>query len=246
MGGVAFQNKLARCRFRARLLSKYSRIALELLGINVHHLSQRGGSQTNKLDQNFLIVGNHLSYLDVLILSASFPSVFVTSVEVRETPILGTLCKLGGCLFVERRSRAGLLAEIGELRSALMGGLNVVVFPEATSSNGATVLPFKASMFQAAATADIEVLPICLKYFAANSRPIDESSRDSICYYGSMSFGPHFVRMLKLRSIDIQLTILPSPPKGDLKFLRNESYRTIAEYYLGEGKVHHFQSSGRV
>lgn len=69
-------------------------------------------------DQPFLLVGNHLGLMDVFLLASVRPSLFITSVEMRNTPLLGTICEMGGCLFVERRNRAGIGQEIQTIRAA--------------------------------------------------------------------------------------------------------------------------------
>lgn len=100
--------------------------------------------------KNYLVLCNHLSYTDVIAISSVFPSVFVTSVEVRDSAFVGMMSNLGGSVFVERRNREHIEKEIAEITRALKEGLNVVIFPEATSSNGETVLPFKRSLLKAA------------------------------------------------------------------------------------------------
>ena len=116
------------------------------------------------LNHNFLIVCNHLSYLDVLIISQFIPCSFVTSKEMKRTPFLGQLCSLGGCLFVDRQNRNNLSGEVQELTTALKNGLNVTIFPEATSTNGQCVIRFRRPLFQAAINSKSKVLPIVLNY----------------------------------------------------------------------------------
>ena len=96
---------------------------------------------------NYLIVSNHLSYLDVLAMISVLNTRFVTSMEVKHAAGLGWITDQAGCLYVERRSRKNLKTEINEISKALEGGFYVVVFPEATSTNGDGVLRFKRPLF---------------------------------------------------------------------------------------------------
>src|SRR5512146_1631898 len=93
---------------RIRIASFFSRRALAVLGVRVR-ADRRVGQDPDH--GGLLIVSNHLSSLDILIISSILPSVFITSVELRESFLLGALARLGGCLFVERRNPAGLKRE---------------------------------------------------------------------------------------------------------------------------------------
>ena len=107
-------------------------------------------SGCENIPKNGLIVANHLSYLEVLALQIASPSIFVTSKEIERTPFLGSLCKRSGCLFVNRRSIWNLPSETTEIESALSRGFNVTLFPEGTTTDGFSLLPFRSSLLQAA------------------------------------------------------------------------------------------------
>lgn len=134
-------SKYLRLKIISILMSQISYIVLKIMGFKIH---LDGNLNTGR---NCLIVSNHLSYIDILIFSSLFKSLFVTSVEMKNTPFLGFVTRLGGCLYVERRSRANLKNEILELTNALLQGFNIGIFPEATSTNGEMVLPFKSPLY---------------------------------------------------------------------------------------------------
>lgn len=181
-----------------------TRVALWIWGVKPNYV----GHDIDE-NQNFLMVGNHLSYLDVVLYASKYPCLFVTSVEVRDSFGLGHICKLAGCVFVERRSRKGLGSEVSEITEALKNGLNVIVFPEATSTNGESVLRFKRPLFQAAINSGKPVLPIVLNYKYINNQPVRLSNRDQICWYGDMDFIPHFWNFLNLSSVEADVKTLP-------------------------------------
>jgi 1-acyl-sn-glycerol-3-phosphate acyltransferase len=120
----------------------YSKVLTWILGIKISH-----NLNTIDRNKNYFIVSNHLSYIDILLISSVLPTSFVTSVEMKNTPFLGQIIQLAGCLFVERRNKKNIMNEIGDIENALNKGLNVTVFPEATSTNGEQVLKFKRSLF---------------------------------------------------------------------------------------------------
>lgn len=144
------------------------------------------------LDRDYLLVGNHLSYVDIIALSSIKPTLFVTSKEMQKTPGLGFLCEMAGCVFVDRRNKQNLRKEIQEIIDALNEDSPVTFFPEATSTNGESLLRFRLPLFEAAIASKRAVLPFCLNYLSLDGKPISKENRDEIFWYGDMSFGGHF------------------------------------------------------
>jgi 1-acyl-sn-glycerol-3-phosphate acyltransferase len=139
--------------------------------------------------------------VDVLVLSALLPSVFITSLELKNTPLLGLLAGFGGSLFVDRRRPAGLKQEVEEIARVLKQGFSVVLFPEGTTSNGDRVQPFKRSLFDSAVLAGVDILPVCIRYQSINGQPVSPANRDGLFYYGGIAFTRHFPRFLALTSV---------------------------------------------
>lgn len=177
--------------------------------------------------ENFLIVSNHLSYIDPLVSFGLFPSVFVTSVEIQNTPLLGTLCDAAGCVFIERRTIWNLPSEVKQLADALRHGRNVVFYPEGTTSDGSGVLPFRTSLFQAAIDAKRRILPITINVDRVDGDPATARHKDVFCWYGDMGFAPHFMEFLKLRSVDLTVTFHPPVQPDDAVNSRKRSAKII-------------------
>jgi len=190
----------------AKNVSFFSSLLLSLLGI---HLSVRHRERLRQCAGNHLIVSNHLSSVDIAVLASLIPSVFVTSVELKNYFPLGLLALLGGSVFVERRSPAGLKKEIKTISNILRMDCSAVLFPEGTTSNGECVRPFKISLMDAAIMAKTDVLPLCLHYRRIDKRNVTAHNRDSILYYGGMPFFRHVLRLLSLKSIDVDVAPLP-------------------------------------
>lgn len=191
-----------------RILSKYCRLGLFILGIRVNLT----GYDICKLSGSHLFVGNHLSYTDILIIAAFRPTCFVTSVEIRETPFLGQICILAGCLFVERRNKANIMSEVREITEALKQGINVVIFPEATSTNGEQILRFRKPLFAASVGSEVPVLPFCLNYRFLNENQVDITNRDFVFWYGDMPFASHLWNLSKFQVIAVDLVLLDPIP----------------------------------
>lgn len=183
--------------------SYFTKLGLKFFGIKVKLIKKYLPEK-----KPYLIVSNHLSYVDVLVISSFFPACFVSSVEISKDIFLGTLARLGGTLFVERRSKKRLLKDIDSISNALSNGMSVVLFPEGTSGNGETILPFKRTLFRSAIKSGTEVLPLCLRYVSIDGNPVNKENRDSVFWYGDMKFFPHFINLLKTKSIEVNLTVL--------------------------------------
>jgi 1-acyl-sn-glycerol-3-phosphate acyltransferase len=199
-----------RARKQARLTGNvmfFARLGLRILGIRVSSRRlKRKGIRARPV--NYLIIANHLSYTDILVVGALMPSVFITSVELKHTFPLGMLAWLGGSIFVERRSPAGLKQEIRQIEQVLAEGTAVALFPEGTTSDGDTVRPFKNSLITAAISTGASLLPVCIRYTTVNGHPVGTHNRDLVYYYGGTTFFEHLPRLLKLRTIDVECVVL--------------------------------------
>jgi lyso-ornithine lipid O-acyltransferase len=158
--------------------------------------------------KNFLTVGNHMSYMDVFLLAAVHPTLFVTSVDMGETPGLGHVTRQAGCIFVERRNRSSIEKDVRQMTDALSHGINVTIYPEGTSSDGLRVLPFKKALLTAAIEAGVDVLPVVLKYTEIDGEAFSEKNNDKIAWYGDMGFGPHFLKLMNTKSLKAELHFL--------------------------------------
>lgn len=169
------------------------------------------GAKHLRGDRNYLLIANHISYADVLILYALRPLTGMTSVEVEGGGIDGFLAKVGGSLFIERRSVKHLRRELAKVTAILRAGFDVLIFPEGTTGDGRGPLkPFKTAFFAAAAEAPAPLLPIAIRYETINGRPAQEGDLlDSVAYYGDIAFLPHIRKFLALNGITAAVTILP-------------------------------------
>ena len=169
------------------------------------------GAEHLRGDRNYLLIANHISYADVLLLYALRPLTGVTTVEVEGGGLDGFLATVGGALFIERRSVKHLRGELVKVTDILRAGFDVLIFPEGTTTDGRGPLrPFKTAFFAAAAEAPAPLLPIVIRYETINDRPAREGDLlDSVAYYGDISFMAHAKKFLALKSLHATVTILP-------------------------------------
>ena len=143
-----------------------------------------------------LLVSNHLSYFDILLIGSVTPAVFVSKADVRGWPLIGWLTKLSGTVFIERERRSHVGAVNREIESALAAGLLVVIFPEGTSSDGQTVLPFRSPLLEPVLRGGQEIHVSRLRYRLAGG-----DARHEVCYWGEHSFFPHLINLLGKKSV---------------------------------------------
>jgi 1-acyl-sn-glycerol-3-phosphate acyltransferase len=111
-----------------------------------------------------LLVANHLSWLDILVLHAARHCRFVSKSEVRHWPLIGTLATGGGTLYIEREKRRDAMRVVHHMARSLKAGDIVAIFPEGTTTDGTALLPFHANLIQAAISAGAPVQPVGLRF----------------------------------------------------------------------------------
>jgi 1-acyl-sn-glycerol-3-phosphate acyltransferase len=117
-----------------------------------------------------LLVSNHISWLDIVALHAACHCRFVSKADVKRWPLIGTLATGGGTLYVERESRRDAMRVVHHMAQALRDGDILAVFPEGTTGDGDSVLPFHANLIQAAISADAPVQAVALQFVDGQSR----------------------------------------------------------------------------
>jgi 1-acyl-sn-glycerol-3-phosphate acyltransferase len=111
-----------------------------------------------------LLVLNHISWLDIFVVNAVQPAVFVAKSDIRRWPLAGTLVSRVGTLYLDRESRTALRRTNRHIGEALAAGRLVACFPEGTTSEGDTVMPFHAGLLQPAIDVGAVVQPVALRY----------------------------------------------------------------------------------
>ena len=223
------RDEIRKRRMRIWLTSFFCRIGLRPLGIST---AFSGGDALKKAG-GCLVVCNHMSYLDIIIMASMRPFVFVSSVDMHEKPFVGMMAELGGTYFVERRNASRLREEIKELAALMKEGFAVMLFPEGTSTDGSRVLPFRAPFMESARKAGVPVYPACLKYESIDGKPFGEGNRDLVCWYGDMEFEPHFEELFSVERVEASVRIMEpaDASHADRKELGDYLFSEVAAAY---------------
>lgn len=182
---------------RRAAMRRWSRQLLGILGIRVR---TRGPRQ---LSGHCLIVSNHVSWLDIFVISARFPAVFVAKSEIRNWPLIGSLCARAGTIFIERGRRISARRASGELAAALRQGIFISVFPEGTTTDGRHVAPFHGALFQPALEAGATVQPVLLRYLDRSGKYSDASN-----YVGDMTLLHSIWRLVSVSTLVAEMHLL--------------------------------------
>lgn len=131
-------------------------------------------------DGPMLLVANHISWLDIVVMHAARYCRFVSKADVKAWPVIGMLATGAGTVYITRESRRDALRTVHHMADALKAGEVLAVFPEGTTSNGLTLLPFHANLLQAAISAAAPVQPVALQFIDSASGEISLAP----CYVG--------------------------------------------------------------
>jgi len=169
-----------------------------------------------------LLVSNHVSWLDIVALSAVAPVSFVAKSEVSKWPFVNWLAKLQRTVFVDRARRTLVKSKAGEIAKRLAKGDNIVLFAEGTSSDGNRVLPFRSSLFSAASGDGngngpaAVVHTVTITYTHLHGLPIQRHQRPMVAWYGEMDMLSHVWNVLKSGPLDVTISISEPVPLASL------------------------------
>jgi lyso-ornithine lipid O-acyltransferase len=158
----------------------------------------------------YVIISNHVSYLDGFVIGSLFPVVFVSKKEVKSWPVIGLWTTLCGTVYIDRQRKNLLPLLVGEISRKLKQGANILLFPEGTSTNGEGILPFQTAPMAAPLRSRAIIVPLRLTYKTVEGQPVSAANRDLVYWYGDMDFLTHFWKLLALRGVEVRVTIHPS------------------------------------
>jgi 1-acyl-sn-glycerol-3-phosphate acyltransferase len=136
--------------------------------------------------------------------------VFVSKSDVRKWPVIGRLLECAGTILADRSRRSSASATSQEILRVIECGLPVVLFPEGTSSDGSSVLPFKPSLLQIALDIHKPITPAAISYTSTTG-----DLKNDVCYWGDHTFVTHLFRLAKIRNLSAHLAIGHAPPLPD-------------------------------
>lgn len=216
---LSFRKKLT-LRQKNQWQSKWSKNILRALGAQV---SFQGNPPTTGM-----LVSNHLSYIDIMAISYVLPATFLSKAEVRKWPLIGFLTQFAGTLFVRRERKSDLHALTKAFSDVWEKSSMIVMFPEGTSSNGDSVLPFKSSLLKPACDEDQAVTPAFVSYECREG-----SLKEDVYFWRDMAFAPHLLRLLCVHSLRATVTFGQTrlPPHANRKQLTQSLWQDVDELH---------------
>lgn len=158
-------------------------------------------------DKPTLILANHVSWLDIPVISAITPIAFVAKQEVASWPIVGVAAKLLRTVFVDRTRRQHVGQVNAEIAQRLTEGDPVVLFAEGTSSDGNRVLEFRSALVGAVTQLEpaheVMLQPLSIGYTRIQGLPMGRQHRPLVAWYGDIDFTPHFKKFLRRGAVDV-------------------------------------------
>lgn len=201
--GILLNNRLQRI-----VPNLFHRAACAVIGIRITQIGER------TRESPALILSNHASWLDIIVLGAIAPVVFVAKSEVANWPLFGQLAKLQRTVFVERERRHKTGDAARAMSERLLGGDAVVLFPEGTSSDGIRILPFRSALIGAVhhAIGDsthhdrVTVQPVSLAYVRFGGVPVGRALREKVAWYGDVDLVPHLLGVFASGAVDVTVS----------------------------------------
>jgi 1-acyl-sn-glycerol-3-phosphate acyltransferase len=185
-----------RREWRKVIVCGWARLAAKIIGMRII-------IEGNPPRPPFFLVCNHLSYIDIIVVSAYLNCVFVAKREIENWPAFGLLSRSIGTIFIDRSSFQDIPRVIGLINQTLDQGLGVVLFPEGTSGMGDKVMHFSPALLEPAARGSYPVSYASISYSAPADRP---PAYQTVCWWGEVTFLQHAGRLLKERTFDATLT----------------------------------------
>jgi 1-acyl-sn-glycerol-3-phosphate acyltransferase len=223
---------------RAGWIQRWSAQLLHILAVRLEVEGMPSAAATP-----FLLISNHVSWLDPFLINAIRPVRFIAKSEVARWPVIGWLAKRAGTLFVIR-SRRHHTAQINQqVVAAMQKGAVFAVFPEGTTTDGSVVLPFHASLLQPAFEGRALLIPVALRYLRA-----DDSLCTEAAYDGDKSVLDTLRAMMTLSLIRVQLKFLAPISCTDYphrrELARAAEHAIASALYLAASSTHTETTAG--
>jgi 1-acyl-sn-glycerol-3-phosphate acyltransferase len=195
-----------RWKIVSRLSRSFVLLMRMILNIRITVIGDEGHLERG----GYVIISNHMSYVDGIVLGSLFPVLFVSKREVKSWPIIGQWVTLCGTVFINRQRKELVGQLVAEISRKLRQECNILLFPEGTSTDGERMLPFQTAPLAAPLRNRSIIVPVTIAYKSIDEQPVSTGNRDLIYWYGDMDFLTHFWKLLSLRGAEVFVTIQPT------------------------------------
>ena len=188
---------------RAEWLHRFAGKLLRVMDITV--------SVEGEFPEHGAVISNHITYVDIIVYSSLRRCVFVAKSEIAAWPVLGWMTTMSGTVYV-KRGIGGQSAQAGEgVRAVTESGLPVVFFPEGTTGDGITLLPFRSGLLTQVRQEGLPVLPAYICYTLTKENGPHATVRDDVSYWADTPLAVHIFNFLKLRGVHAHVRFAETP-----------------------------------
>jgi 1-acyl-sn-glycerol-3-phosphate acyltransferase len=181
---------------RRALMRWWSAKLLRILNVT----TQVAGSAPAADHPGAMIAANHVSWLDIFLISSARPTRFIAKSEIRDWPVAGWIAEAAGTLFVRRGEWRDTALTTARVHAALIDGDCVGLFPEGVTTEGATLLKFHSSLFEAAVGNNAHVYPAAVRYESPQGKLCREVS-----FFGDRTFMQSLALIIRQRAVTARI-----------------------------------------
>ena len=212
-------------RWSTQLLRLF-RVRLEVITVDAADVAAAVANDSAVPGQRSVVVANHVSWLDIFVINAMHPCRFVAKSDIRDWPVLGTLCVKSDTIFISRGSTRDVRKTFKNLVASIDAGDRIAFFPEGTTAAQGTLLPFHANLFEAAIDAAVPVQPLALRYLDAT-----DTLHAGVDYVGDTTFWQSMLVILRGPALRAQILVLPTiaVDGSDRRSVARLTHRSIAQ-----------------
>lgn len=171
-----------------------------------------------------VVASNHVSYLDIPVLAAATPQVFLAKSEVRDWPVVGWFARTAGTQFIDRKRRSDVARQNADFVHIVEHDAVLTLFLEGTSTDGTAVAPFRSSLLEPVIEHGWSVTPAAMHYTCTGG----DVAQD-VCWWGEMGFFEHLFRLVQVDTVTAHLRFgKPVASAEDRKELAAHLHREVA------------------
>jgi 1-acyl-sn-glycerol-3-phosphate acyltransferase len=198
-------------RFWCKRLLSIFEIKVEVTGLDTYLVSQK----------KYLMVANHISWMDIIVIQSIKPCIFVAKSDVASWPLFGWVAQMTGTIFIKRDKVSDIKKALKKMKRRLIKR-SVCIFPEGTSTSGRYLLPFKSNLFQSSIDTNKSILPLCLRYEQNNTYS------DKAAFVDEMSLVDSINKIKQEKDIYVIVEVLqPIRPRYNRKELASYTQEMI-------------------